>query len=110
MASPHVDMISFTGSTAVGQAIGAVAGHDMKRLLLELGGKGAGVVFDDADLGVAVSTIASVWAFHSGQICTAPTRVLAQRGIYDQLVAGLTKAAGRMKVGDPLAPTPSSAR
>jgi acyl-CoA reductase-like NAD-dependent aldehyde dehydrogenase len=44
-----------------------------------------------------------VWAFHSGQICTAPTRVIAQRGIYDQLVAGLQGAAGHMKVGDPLA-------
>src|SRR5262249_49648192 len=47
--------------------------------------------------------ITSVWAFHSGQICTAPTRVLAQRGIYDQLVAGLQSAAGRLAVGDPMA-------
>jgi acyl-CoA reductase-like NAD-dependent aldehyde dehydrogenase len=76
----------------------------MKRLLLELGGKGAAVVFDDADLETAISTIASVWAFHSGQICTAPTRVIAQRGVYEQLVAGLQQAAGRMKVGDPLEP------
>ncbi len=102
VASKHVDMVSFTGSTAVGQRIGAVAGHDMKRLLLELGGKGAAVVFDDADLRTAISTIVSVWAFHSGQICTAPTRVLAQRGVYDQLVAGLQAAAGSLKVGDPL--------
>ena len=70
----------------MGQRIGEVAGRDMKRLLLELGGKGAGIVFDDADLKTAIGAIASVWAFHSGQICTAPTRVLAQRGIYDQLV------------------------
>ena len=104
VASPHVDMVSFTGSTAVGQRIGAVAGRDMKRLLLELGGKGAAVVFDDADLATAVGAITSVWAFHSGQICTAPTRVIAQRGIHDQLVAGLTAAAGRLPVGDPLAP------
>src|SRR4051812_41223998 len=103
VASKHVDMVSFTGSTGVGQRIGEVAGHDMKRLLLELGGKGAAVVFDDADVRTAVSTITSVWAFHSGQICTAPTRVLAQRGIYDQIVAGLQAAAGHMKVGDPLA-------
>lgn len=103
VASPHVDMVSFTGSTPVGRAIGEVAGRDMKRLLLELGGKGAGLVFDDADLKTAISTIASVWAFHSGQICTAPTRVIAQRGVYDQVVAGLQAAAGRMKVGDPLA-------
>lgn len=104
VASPHVDMVSFTGSTAVGQRIGEVAGRDMKRLLLELGGKGAAVVFDDADLRTAVGAISSVWAFHSGQICTAPTRVIAQRGIHDQLVAGLQAAAGRLVVGDPLAP------
>ena len=103
VASRHVDMISFTGSTSVGQRIGAVAGHDMKRLLLELGGKGAGLVFDDADLRTAIGTISSVWAFHSGQICTAPTRVLAQRGVYEQVVAGLQQAAQHMKVGDPLA-------
>ena len=104
VASPHVDMVSFTGSTAVGQRIGEVAGRDMKRLLLELGGKGAAVVFDDADLRTAVGAISSVWAFHSGQICTAPTRVVVQRGIHDQLVAGLQAAAGRLVVGDPLAP------
>jgi phenylacetaldehyde dehydrogenase len=102
VGSKQVDMVSFTGSTAVGQRIGAVAGHDMKRLLLELGGKGAAVVFDDTDVRTAISTIVSVWAFHSGQICTAPTRVLAQRGVYDQLVAGLQAAAGSLKVGDPL--------
>ena len=104
VASPHVDMVSFTGSTPVGRAIGEVAGRDMKRLLLELGGKGAGIVFDDADLANAIGTISSVWAFHSGQICTAPTRVIAQRGVYDQVVGGLQKASARMKVGDPLAP------
>ncbi len=104
VASKHVDMVSFTGSTPVGQAIGEVAGRDMKRLLLELGGKGAGIVFDDADLKNAIGTIASVWAFHSGQICTAPTRVIVQRGVYDQVVAGLQAAAGRLKVGDPLEP------
>ena len=104
VASPHVDMVSFTGSTAVGQRIGEVAGRDMKRLLLELGGKGAAVVFDDADPRTAIGAISSAWAFHSGQICTAPTRVVAQRGIHDQLVAGLQAAAGRLVVGDPLAP------
>jgi acyl-CoA reductase-like NAD-dependent aldehyde dehydrogenase len=103
VGSPDVDMVSFTGSTSVGRRIGEVAGRDMKRLLLELGGKGAGLVFDDADVKAAVAALSSVWAFHSGQICTAPTRVIAQRGIYDQLVAGLQAAAGHMKVGDPLA-------
>jgi len=102
VASADVDMVSFTGSTPVGRAIGEVAGRDMKRLLLELGGKGAGIVFEDADLKTAISTIVSAWAFHSGQICTAPTRVLAQRGVYDQVVGGLQLAAGHLKVGDPL--------
>src|SRR5262249_29721514 len=102
VASKHVDMVSFTGSTAVGQRIGAVAGHDMKRLLLELGGEGAALVFDDADLRTAISTIVRGWAVPSGQICTAPTRVLAQRGVYDHVVAGLQAAAGSLKVGDPL--------
>jgi acyl-CoA reductase-like NAD-dependent aldehyde dehydrogenase len=102
VASKHVDMISFTGSTTVGQRIGEVAGRGMKRQLMELGGKGAGIVFDDADLKTAIGNIASVWAFHSGQICTAPTRVIAQRGVYDHVVAGLAQAAGRLKVGDPL--------
>jgi acyl-CoA reductase-like NAD-dependent aldehyde dehydrogenase len=104
VASGHVDMVSFTGSTSVGRRIGEACGRDIKRQLLELGGKGAGVVFDDADLKTAIGTIASVWAFHSGQICTAPTRVLAQRGVYDAVVAGLGQAAGRLKVGDPLEP------
>lgn len=103
VSSPHVDMISFTGSTAVGRRIGEVAGGDMKRLLLELGGKGACIVFEDADLKAAIGGISSVWAFHSGQICTAPTRVICQRGVYDQLVAGLIRAAEHMTVGDPLA-------
>ncbi|MFZ1588402.1 MAG: aldehyde dehydrogenase family protein, partial [Candidatus Microthrix parvicella] len=98
----NVDMVSFTGSTAVGQRIGEVSGARMKRLLLELGGKGACIVLDDADLKAAIGGISSVWGFHSGQICTSPTRVIAQRGIYDQLVAGLTKTAAYMPVGDPL--------
>ena len=104
VASPDVDMISFTGSTAVGTRIAEVAGRSMKRLLLELGGKGASVIFDDADLDAAVSGTGSTWAFHSGQICTAPTRVLAQRGVYDEVVERLAAFAGHLKVGDPLAP------
>jgi len=102
VASPDVDMISFTGSTAVGRRIGAVGGESMKRMLLELGGKGASIIFDDADLDAAVSGTGSTWAFHSGQICTAPTRVLAQRGVYDQVVERLAAFAGYLKVGDPL--------
>jgi acyl-CoA reductase-like NAD-dependent aldehyde dehydrogenase len=102
--SPDVDMVSFTGSTAVGQRIAEVCGRAMKRQLMELGGKGAAVVFDDADLGSAVAGIGTTFSFYSGQICTAPTRVLAQRGVYDRLVDQLAAYAGRLKVGDPREP------
>ncbi|MFI1734275.1 aldehyde dehydrogenase family protein [Streptomyces acidicola] len=102
--SPDVDMVSFTGSTAVGQRIAEVCGRGMKRQLMELGGKGAAVVFDDADLGSAVAGIGTTFSFYSGQICTAPTRVLAQRGVYDALVAHLATYAGRLPVGDPRDP------
>ena len=73
----------------------------MKRLLMELGGKGAAVVFSDADVEAAVTAIGSTWAFHSGQICTAPTRAVIHRSIFDQVVEGLTAFAGFLKVGDP---------
>ncbi|MEU6198200.1 aldehyde dehydrogenase family protein [Streptomyces sp. NPDC047061] len=104
VASPDVDMVSFTGSTAVGQRIAEVCGRDMKRQLMELGGKGAAVVFDDADVGSAVAGIGTTFSFYSGQICTAPTRVLVQRGLYERLVDGLAGYAGRLTVGDPAAP------
>ncbi|MGW4688713.1 aldehyde dehydrogenase family protein [Streptomyces sp. NPDC004244] len=104
VASPHVDMVSFTGSTAVGQRIAEVCGRSMKRQLMELGGKGAAVVFDDADLDAAVSGIGTTFSFYSGQICTAPTRVIVHRAVYAQLVEKLTAYLGHMKVGDPAAP------
>lgn len=102
VAHPRTDMVSFTGSTAVGRSIGAVAGSQMKRQLMELGGKGACIVFADADLAAAVGGISSVFAFHSGQICTSPTRVIVQRSVHDELVGMLTRAVEHLKVGDPL--------
>jgi len=99
--SADVDMVSFTGSTAVGLSIGEVCGRSMKRQLMELGGKGAAVVFDDADVGSAVAGIGTTFSFYSGQICTAPTRVIAQRGVYDRLVTRLAAYASRLPVGDP---------
>lgn len=101
-SSPDVDMISFTGSTGVGCRIAEVGGGQMKRLLLELGGKGAAIVFDDADVKNVLSNVSSTWTFHSGQICTSPTRVVVQRGLYDEVVGKLTGMAPHLKVGDPL--------
>ncbi|MGQ0824134.1 MAG: aldehyde dehydrogenase family protein [Actinomycetota bacterium] len=102
--SRDVDMISFTGSTGVGLRIAETGGRTMKRMLLELGGKGAALVFDDADVKTAVTMIGSVWTFHSGQICTAPTRAIIQRKLYEPIVQGLAKMANVLKVGDPFAP------
>lgn len=101
--SADVDMVSFTGSTAVGQRIAEVCGRSMKRQLMELGGKGAAVVLDDADLDSAVAGIGTTFSFYSGQICTAPTRVLVQRGVHDALLGKLAAYAGHLKVGDPAA-------
>src|SRR5581483_7113280 len=98
--SPDIDMVSFTGSTQVGRAIGAAAGGAMKRVLMELGGKGAAIVFDDANLKAAVGAIGTTFSFYSGQICTAPTRVYAQRSVYDAVVDGLAGYAGALTVGD----------
>ncbi|MER7974987.1 aldehyde dehydrogenase family protein, partial [Streptomyces sp. NPDC096080] len=103
VASPDVDMVSFTGSTAVGQRIAEVCGRSMRRQLMELGGKGAAIVHDDADLTSAVAGIGTTFSFYSGQICTAPTRVLAQRPVYQRLVEQLAAYASRLKIGDPRA-------
>jgi acyl-CoA reductase-like NAD-dependent aldehyde dehydrogenase len=99
--STDIDMISFTGSTTIGVKIFESGAKTMKRLLLELGGKGGCLVFDDADLAAAITCLASVWGFHSGQICTAPTRAIVQRGVYDELVEKLAAAAPHLKVGPP---------
>lgn len=99
--SPDVDMVSFTGSTSVGEQIYRAGSATMKRLLLELGGKGAALVLDDADIPTAVGALASVWDFHSGQICTAPTRAVVHRSKYDELVKALTATAPNLKVGAP---------
>ena len=101
VTSPDVDMVSFTGSTTVGRAIAANVAGDMKRLLLELGGKGASLVFDSADLERAAAGTASTFTFHAGQICTAPTRLIAQRGVYDEMVERVAAIASAVKVGDP---------
>lgn len=98
--SPDVNMISFTGSSAIGAKIYENSGKTMKRLLMELGGKGALIMTDDADVGKAVGAIATVWGFHSGQICTAPTRVICHRSKYDETVEALKGVSGFLKVGD----------
>jgi alpha-ketoglutaric semialdehyde dehydrogenase len=102
---PDVALISFTGSTDVGRDVSIEAARQMKRVSLEMGGKNAVIVMDDADLDLAVEGI--LWSAFgtSGQRCTAASRVIAQRGIQRQLVDRLAARAGGMRLGDGLAAT-----
>jgi len=101
VSAPEVDMVSFTGSTGIGIRIAETCATDMRRVLLELGGKGASVVFAGADLERAARGTASTFTFHAGQICTAPTRLIVQRPVYAEMVDRLAALADAAKVGDP---------
>ncbi|HEY4331255.1 MAG TPA: aldehyde dehydrogenase family protein, partial [Ilumatobacteraceae bacterium] len=76
----------------------------MKRMLLELGGKGACIALDDADADLAVHILTNTWTFHSGQICTTPTRAIIHRSKYDEVVEKLAAYAATLQVGDPWDP------
>ncbi|MEU4267411.1 aldehyde dehydrogenase family protein [Streptomyces sp. NPDC026092] len=101
---PDVDLVSFTGSTAVGRRIGALAGGAVKRVALELGGKSANVILPSADLGKAVAVgIANVMA-NSGQTCSAWTRMLVHRDQYDEAVALAAEAVAKYVPGERVGP------
>lgn len=101
---PLVDKISFTGSTEVGQHIGAVCGSRVARCTLELGGKSAAIVLDDFDIGQAAATIAGGATFLSGQVCAALTRVVVRRDRHDAMVEALRSAFETVRVADPFDP------
>jgi betaine-aldehyde dehydrogenase len=101
---PDVDMVSLTGSPDTGKWIASAAADTLKRVHLELGGKAPVVVFDDVDMATAMETIAGTGYYNAGQDCTAATRVLASKGVYDDVVAGLAEQAKGLVVGDTLAP------
>ena len=104
VAHPDVDTISFTGSVETGRRIQAAAAARVKRVHLELGGKSAHIIFDDADPGPAATTAAmAVWGA-AGQVCTAGTRVLVQRGVYDEIVEGMKAATTGLRIGSPFDP------
>jgi aldehyde dehydrogenase (NAD+) len=100
-----VNHVTFTGSTATGRSIGEVCGRDFKRVQLELGGKSAAIVLDDADLGKTGAGLAFGVFHNSGQVCLAFTRVLAPRQRYDEVIDILCGAADRMPLGDPFDPS-----
>jgi aldehyde dehydrogenase (NAD+) len=102
VAHPGVDKVAFTGSTAVGRAIArAVAGTD-KKLTLELGGKAANIVFDDAPIDQAVEGVIDSIFFNQGQVCCAGSRLLVQESIQDELLDALRRRMGTLRLGDPL--------
>jgi 1-pyrroline dehydrogenase len=101
---PDIAMVSLTGDVSTGQLIARNAADSLKRVHLELGGKAPVVVFDDADLEAVVATLAEAGYYNSGQDCTAPCRVLAGPGLYEELVASLGAAAGSLATGDPFDP------
>lgn len=97
---PVIRKISFTGSTAVGKQLAALAGQHMKRVTMELGGHAPVIVYDDADLDAAVTRMSAAKFRNAGQICVAPTRFLVQRKLYDGFVDKFTAAAKAVKVGN----------
>jgi aldehyde dehydrogenase (NAD+) len=100
-----VDMISFTGSTRAGKRISELASQSIKRVALELGGKSASVILDDADLAAAVKGTVNGCYLNSGQTCTALTRMLVPQSRYDEAARLAAEAAKGFTVGDPLAET-----
>lgn len=102
---PDIDMVSFTGSTAVGQRVGALAGGALKRVALELGGKSANVILPGANLVRAVKVGVANAFLNSGQTCSAWTRMLVHADVYDEAVALAVQAAEKYKPGDPFDPS-----
>ena len=97
---PDVDKVTFTGSPGVGRGIMKGAASNFKRVSLELGGKSANVIFDDANLDAAAKAAAAGIFFNAGQVCSAGSRVLVQEGAYDEIVERLAARAKSLRMGD----------
>jgi aldehyde dehydrogenase (NAD+) len=102
---PDVDMVSFTGSDVVGKKIMGQAADGLKKVVLELGGKSPNIVFEGAHVGRFAAAAAYTFTIHAGQGCALPTRIMAERSVYDEVVEGLTAALAKVKVGDPADPS-----
>jgi len=99
---PDVDKVAFTGSTAVGKAIARSVAGTSKKVTLELGGKAANIVFDDAPLDQAVEGIVSGIFFNQGHVCCAGSRLLVQESVYDEVIDKLKRRMSTLRLGDPL--------
>lgn len=97
---PAIRKISFTGSTAIGKQLSALAGQHMKRSTMELGGHAPAIIFEDADLDQAVKLLSFSKFRNAGQVCVSPTRFLIHESVYERFVDGFTRFAKSLKVGD----------
>lgn len=104
ISHPDVSMVSFTGSTRVGQRVMELATRGIKRVHLELGGKAPFVVFEDADLPAAIEGAVAGSLINTGQDCTAATRAYVHRSVFDQFIEGVTELYAGIVVGDPTNP------
>ena len=102
VAHPDVDKVAFTGSTDVGRAIAKVVAGTTKKVTLELGGKAANIVFDDAPIDQAVEGIVNGIFFNQGHVCCAGSRLLVQESIAEELLGKLKRRMSTLRVGDPL--------
>lgn len=102
--SPDVDRITFTGESTTGKIISGVAARNLTPVSLELGGKGANIVFDDAELDNSVHWAVQAIFRNAGQVCLAGSRLYVQRGIYDEFLDRYVKAAQALRIGDPKDP------
>jgi aldehyde dehydrogenase (NAD+) len=98
---PGVDKVSFTGSSAVGRRIATLCGEQLKRVSLELGGKSAAIVLDDADIDKTVASLKSASLMNNGQACVAQTRILVSEQRHDEFVDALAAMMSALQVGDP---------
>ncbi len=99
---PDVDKVAFTGSTEVGKAIARTVAGSTKKVTLELGGKAANIIFDDAPVDQAVEGIVNGIFFNQGHVCCAGSRLLVQESVYDDVLARLKRRMSTLRVGDPL--------
>jgi acyl-CoA reductase-like NAD-dependent aldehyde dehydrogenase len=102
VAHPDVDKVAFTGSTEVGKAIARTVAGTEKKVTLELGGKAANIIFDDAPVDQAVEGIVNGIFFNQGHVCCAGSRLLVQESVYDEVLKRLKRRMSTLRVGDPL--------
>ncbi|QBJ96062.1 aldehyde dehydrogenase [Rhodococcus sp. ABRD24] len=101
VSHPDVDKVTFTGSTAVGRKIGALAAEQLKRCSLELGGKSAAILLEDMDVATTMPMLVMSGLMNTGQACVGQTRILAPRSRYDEILEAMVQSAGFMPVGMP---------